>query len=990
VWLRSGHLLAAGIFLAMLTLLLAVLFIQFQRREGRSSTKAELQHVTMTMEKHTGASLDAIQGLLLVLANSQRSPIDPRAPGRLDPTLADVIRGFPQLRSVSVIDAQGQVLASTNTDNLGHAVDIGSLGAIASDKSKVFLGPALNGRDLVDLKPKGAAASKLNVVPMVVHLSDSGGHGLLLLALINADYFSVQYESITIDKRIRIALTDLEGRLIASTSNLERASGSSLVHLPVFSEYLPGQKSSSYLGPGMDSPYAFVAFSTLSHWPIVVVVEHAYLDAMEEVSLLEKWTSIVVALVWLTIAALTYITVRNLRSSFAINTKLSQDVFASEARSSAVLESSIDGVITIDAAGQIVEFNPAAEQMFGRTMLECVGQRMDELLVPEGLRQAHHEGIERFRLSHDGPALNRLNRRIETIALHSDGSFFPIELSIVSVDIDGQLFFTANIRDISAQRASAQQVIDLLTQYSAVASDLEQQKLALDLHAIVSIVDVDDTVIYANDKLLQISGYARDELLGKKLYGFRNPLAPADYAQMREHLAAGKIWNGELHMRHRDGSSYWVANTSVPVYANDGKVRQYITIQTDVTDFRKAEIALREARASELTVGSRIQQSLLAATVQNHLPGLWLSHFNQASKGVDGDFIDIIALGEHCVDVVVGDVMGKGVPAALLGAATKLQFSRSLAELLAHSASEGSLPEPMAIVAAVHQAMTPHLQALDSFVTLTYMRIDLKRNLITWVGCGHEESLLIRGTGESILLPNQQPPLGVLDSSEYKQDQTSMANDDVVFLCSDGLPDAIGPDGERLSRDRVNATLCDLVRQHPTPAAALHALRRELLHSGVQINDDVSLAVIMRPMAATADTRCELPIDLQSIGTLRQFVLDQTQRAGLAEAEAAMFELACVEVFTNIVRHATGLLAGAPVEIIAHYTGQELLLDIIHLGDAFTPPAEAVEPDLSTFPEGGFGMTIIRSACSRVEFLHHEGVNTVRMTRTVPPGLPPL
>jgi len=62
---------------------------------------------------------------------------------------------------------------------------------------------------------------------------------------------------------------------------------------------------------------------------------------------------------------------------------------------------------------------------------------------------------------------------------------------------------------------------------------------------------------------------------------------------------------------------------------------------------------------------------------------------------------------------------------------------------------------------------------------------------------------------------------------------------------------------------------------------------------------------------------------------------------------------------------------------------QELVFDIIHLGEAFTPPAETVEPDLSTFPEGGFGMTIIRSACSRVEFLHHEGVNTVRMTRTI-------
>ena len=987
VWLRSGHLIATGVFLAMVALLLALLFIQFERREGRSSTKAELQQVTTAMEKHTGASLDAIQGLLLVLSQSDRSPIDSNAPGQIDPTLAGVIRGFPQLRSASVLDAQGRVLASTTPDNLGHVVDLGSLGAIANDKSKVFLGPALKGHDLVDL---GTAESKSNVFPMVVHLRNSGGQGRLLLALINADYFTAQYESITIDKRIRIVLTDIEGRLLAATSNVERASGGSIGQLPAFSEYLPQRQAGNYLGPGMDSPYAFVVFSKLPQWPVIVVVEHSYLDAMEEVSLLEKWTSIVVALVWLAIAALTYTTTRNLKRSVAISRRLSREVSASESRSSAVLESSIDGVITIDSTGRIVAFNPAAERLFGRTRLECVGQSMDELLVPEGLRQAHHNGIERFRVSQDGPALNRLNRRIETIALHSDGGLIPIELSIVSVDIGGQLFFTANVRDISAQRASAQQVLDLLTKYSAVASDLEQQKLALDQHAIVSIADADETIIYANDKLVDISGYAREELLGKKLYGFRKPLAPAAYAQMREHLAEGKIWNGELHMRHRDGSSYWVASTSVPIYANDGKVRQYITIQTDVTDFRKAEIALREARERELNVGSRIQQSLLAASVQNHLPGLWLSHFNQASKGVDGDFIDIIALGDHCVDVVVGDVMGKGVPAALLGAATKLQFSRSLAELLAHSKRDGLLPEPCAIVASVHQAMTPHLQALDSFVTLAYMRINLEHNLITWVGCGHEESLLFHGNGDSLLLANQQPPLGVLDSSEYIQDQVQMDNDDVVFLCSDGLSDAIGPDGERLGRDRVNATLCRLIRQHPTPAAALHALRQELLPSTVQINDDVSLALIMRPNAASTDTRCELATGLQSIGNLREFVVDQTQRAGLPEAEAAMFELACVEVFTNIVRHAKGLLPGAPVEIVASYTGPELVLEIIHLGDAFTPPAEAVEPDLSTFPEGGFGMTIIRSACSRVEFLHNEGVNTVRMTRTVPPGLPPL
>jgi PAS domain S-box-containing protein len=986
VWLRRGHLLAGGVFVAAVTLVLALLFIEFVRHEGRSSTSAELRQLTTAMEKHTGASLDAIQGLLLVLANSERSPIDAKAPGLIDPVLAGVVRGFPQVRSVSVLDAKGHVLASTTADNLGHWVDVGSLGVIKNDKSKVLLGPVLNVRDLFDPTPIGSPAARSNVFPMVAHLSDRNGHDLLLLALINADYFAAQYESIIMDKRLRVALTNFEGGLLVATSNVGPATGRSLTHLAVFSEYLPQQESGSYLGTGIETSYAFVAFSTLRHWPLILVATHSYMDAMVDVSLIERWVSIVVVLAWFTIAALTYVTIRNLSRSVAISHRLYQEVFASDARSSAVLESSIDGVITIDSTGHIVAFNPAAERMFGRTRRECVGQSMDTLLVPEDLRQAHHDGIERFRVSHDGPALNRLNRRIETIAMHSDGSLLPIELAIVSVDINGQLFFTANVRDISAQKIAAQQTIDLLGKYHSVASDLEQQKLALDQHAIVSIVDANETIIYANEKLVEISGYTREELLGKKLYGFRNPLAPAVYAQMREHLAEGKIWSGELHMRHRNGTSYWVTNTSVPVYANDGKVRQYITIQTDVTDFRKAEIALKEARTRELNIGSRIQQSLLSASVQNHLPGLWLSHFNQASKGVDGDFIDIITLGEHCVDVVVGDVMGKGVPAALLGAATKLQFSRSLAELLAHFDRDGLLPEPQAIVASVHQAMTPHLQALDSFVTLAYIRIDLERNLITWVGCGHEESLLIRSNGQSMLLPNQQPPLGVLDSSEYMQDQTSMAHDDVVFLCSDGLPDAIGADGERLGRDHVNATLRRLVRQHPTPSAALHALRHELLDSTVQINDDVSLALIMRPISATTHTRCEVPIELHSIGTLRQFVLEQTQRAALQEADAAMFELACVEVFTNIVRHAKGLLPGAPVEITSRYTGQELVIEVIHLGDAFTPPVEPVEPDLSTFPEGGFGMTIIRSACSRVEFLHHDGVNTIRMTRTIAPG----
>ena len=537
--------------------------------------------------------------------------------------------------------------------------------------------------------------------------------------------------------------------------------------------------------------------------------------------------------------------------------------------------------------------------------------------------------------------------------------------------------------EINASKKATREVSELLSKYRAVAKALEQQKLALDQHAIVSITDADDTITYANDKLVDISGYSRQELLGRKQHELRFPLNDEAYTDLRASLSGGKVWHGELLKRRRDGGSYWVASTSFPVLSDDGCVQQYITIQTDITELRRTEIALKEARDRELDIGNRIQQTLLAASPHQQVHDLWLSHYNQASKGIDGDFVDVLELGANCTDIIIGDVMGKGVPAALMGAATKLQFSRSLAELFANAGRQGALPEPQAIVSAVHRAMTPHLQALESFVTLAYIRIDLDRKLITWVGCGHEESLLIHGDGELTLLPNQHPPLGILNSSDYTQSEIALASDDVLFLCSDGLTDAIGSDGQRLGSDMVNATLSRLVREHPTPTAALQSLRQELLHSTVQLNDDVTMALIMRPAADSTDTRCELPVNLQSISTLRQFVLERSLNAGLSDADAAMFELASVEVFTNIVRHGKGLLPGAPLEVIARRTAQEIVLEVIHLGEAFTPPAETIAPDLSAFPEGGFGLTIIRSACSAVEFLHHEGVNTVRMTRLI-------
>jgi anti-sigma regulatory factor (Ser/Thr protein kinase) len=277
--------------------------------------------------------------------------------------------------------------------------------------------------------------------------------------------------------------------------------------------------------------------------------------------------------------------------------------------------------------------------------------------------------------------------------------------------------------------------------------------------------------------------------------------------------------------------------------------------------------------------------------------------------------------------------------------------------------------------------MTPALQGLEAFVTLCYLRIDTQRNRITWVGCGHEETLHVRAAGSSVLLGNQHPPLGVLDDADYIQDEHEMAPGDALFLCSDGVTDAMRPDGDRVGRDRVTQAAIHRLTAHATPAAALHAMRADLLVPGVQLQDDVTMVVVQRQPPGTHSARVELPLQLHALRQVRAFINAQTAAAGLDEGARGLLEVAGVEAYTNIVRHGRGRVEGAPVELVARLGRDALVIELVHLGEPYTPPAQAPEADFGAYPEGGFGLRIIHGASDSVDYLHDAGVNTVRMTK---------
>jgi PAS domain S-box-containing protein len=124
-------------------------------------------------------------------------------------------------------------------------------------------------------------------------------------------------------------------------------------------------------------------------------------------------------------------------------------VSGSEARKNAMLESALDCVITIDEVGRIVEFNPAAEKTFGRTRSEVLGKSMVELLVPEDYRERHLEAFRRCL----GPGGERPSgRRLELEGLRSDGTSFPVELSVTSIHVGDTPSFTAYLRDITERK----------------------------------------------------------------------------------------------------------------------------------------------------------------------------------------------------------------------------------------------------------------------------------------------------------------------------------------------------------------------------------------------------------------------------------------------------------------------------------------------------------------------------------------------------------
>ena len=232
-----------------------------------------------------------------------------------------------------------------------------------------------------------------------------------------------------------------------------------------------------------------------------------------------------------------------------------------------------------------------------------------------------------------------------------------------------------------------------------------------------------------------------------------------------------------------------------------------------ILDLQEALLAsadeLTEARTRETEMGDRVRQTLLLGEPPVLQPGLEVAVRTQAGSQVDGDFHDFFPHNDHCLDVVLGDVQGQGLSAALIAAATRNHFLRVLHRAATENSRNGGAagpPPPARVVTQVGDAIAGQFLGQRTFETLCYARFDSETRQMDYVDCGSTPIVHFRkADGSCALLRGDNMPLGFAQNENYRQLSLPFAPGDLFLFYSDGITNAASEAGEPFGVDRLTA-----------------------------------------------------------------------------------------------------------------------------------------------------------------------------------------
>ena len=383
------------------------------------------------------------------------------------------------------------------------------------------------------------------------------------------------------------------------------------------------------------------------------------------------------------------------------------------------------------------------------------------------------------------------------------------------------------------------------------------------LDGLVSLVDHDAAGIYVVDRLGARVSYSLTR-------GCVNPMPVEMTAPFEDHGVVGRVLaSGEAVSLHDqpgvcEGRKRARSRLVVPLLGSRGRVRGALDLWSDrpsgydeaaeevvgvyasavAATIEKAllmgEVRDKRRLDSDLALARDVMEDLLPGTTPA-LDGFDIAGAHESSLAVGGDYYEFIPLPEDRWGVVIADVVGKGIAAALLVAAIRA----SIASLVGHE---------LAVRAIMRRANRFFHESVEEgrYVTLFYMVLDVPARSLLYVNAGHVPPMLVRANGEVELLEEGGVPLGLFEAPRYFEGHAVLAPGDVLGLYTDGIVEQTNPDGEEYGSSRLITTLREAGQAGATELCSRVMQDVHRFGAGKQVDDRT--LVFIRSNAAPADS----------------------------------------------------------------------------------------------------------------------------------------
>jgi PAS domain S-box-containing protein len=353
-------------------------------------------------------------------------------------------------------------------------------------------------------------------------------------------------------------------------------------------------------------------------------------------------------------------------AQFLVRQRAEESVRRSDTLKTAILESSLDCVVTMDHHGAITEWNAAAEATFGHRRHDVLGRELAEVLIPPVLRERHREGLRAYLETGAGPILGR---RVELGALHADGHEIPVEVAVMALPGADPPVFTGFLRDVG-ERRRAEEAMRRLATIVQTTDDA------------VGALDLEGRLTSWNPGAERMYGYSADEVLGRSMRMFVPDDRQDEAGYLIETLRRGHSVEGfETERIRADGARFAVSLTLNPITDAGGAVTGISVVGRDITERRRAEAAKEFLAAASAALDASLDpEQTLRTIVRTAVP----------------------ELAELCIIDLLEEDGSIGRAAA---AAADPELARELEEVRAHSPLDADGSHPVAQVLRTGEAM---------------------------------------------------------------------------------------------------------------------------------------------------------------------------------------------------------------------------------------------------------------------------------------------